>query len=171
VKTAKWSEAAGVGERGHDGLMDVQATPLRLQRGAQPLLAAVREGADPRRHVHLVGIGLGDRPGHLGHHVTGTHHQTTAAFPEPGVQIRQTVREERHPVGDGESGRGDGLVAYEERHHGLRTVEGGPQRRVVVQAQVRGEQDDRDGHGVAPGRGLRRVRRRTASARSAGADA
>lgn len=106
--------------------MDVQPTPLRLQRGAQPFLPAVRVGADVRRHVHLVGVGLGDRPGHLGHHVAGAHHQSTAAFAEPGVQIRQTVGEERHPVGGGESCLGDGLVADEERHHRVRTVEGGP---------------------------------------------
>lgn len=116
--------------------MNVQSAPLALQGRAQPLLAAAGVATDPRRHVHLVGVRLRDHLAHLCDDIAGAHHEAAAACPQSAVQVRQTVREERHPVGCREARIGDGVVAYEQGHERGRAVLRRAQRWMVVQAQI-----------------------------------
>lgn len=102
--------------------MNVQPAPLALQGRAQPLLAAAGVATDPRRHVHLVGVRLGDHLAHLCDDIAGAHHEAAAARPQSAVQVRQTVRQERHAVGCREPRFGDGVVPYEQRHQRGRAV-------------------------------------------------
>lgn len=134
--------------------MDEEPPPFGLQCLAQPFLAAAGEGADAFGEVDLVGVGLGDDSADLLDQVAGADHQPSAAFPEGVVEVGEAVGEEGRPVGCGEPGLGDGVVPDEERHDGVGRVEGGPQRGLVVQPQVGGEQDDGDGHDALSGRAV-----------------
>jgi hypothetical protein len=100
--------------------------------------------------VHLVGVRLGDHPAHLVDEVTRAVHEPSAALAQTRVQVPQAVGEERQPVRSGEAGPVDGAVAHEEGDHRAGAVERGTQRRMVVQAQIGREQDDRDVHGGTP---------------------
>lgn len=129
----------------------MQAHSLGLQGPPQPLLTPVRVGADVGRHVHLVGVRLCGDLAHLVDEVTVAHDQAAAPLAQTGVEIAQTVREERQPVRHGEPGRVHGPVPHEQRDDLLGAVEGRGERRMVVQAQVAGEQDDRDAHDTYSG--------------------
>lgn len=142
------------GQHGGHGVVHVQPAAPRRQGGPQELLAPVRVRADVGRQVHLVGLRLPGHRAHLLDQVAGADDQPPAPVPQPRVQVPQTVGEEGEPVGRGESGRVHGPVADEQRHHGIGAVQGRTQRRMVVQPQIAGEQDDRRGHG-APRRGCR----------------
>ncbi len=149
VRGRRSHRARGDG-RGHR-VVDVQPPPLRLQRPPQPLLAPPGVGADVRRHVHLVGVGLGGHLAHLVDDVAGPEHQPAAPLAQARVEVPQTVGEERQPVRHREADVHHTPVAHEQGNH-LSGLGGGAQRGLVVQAQVGGEQDDRDVHGARSGR-------------------
>jgi hypothetical protein len=93
-------------------------------------------------HVDGVRVHLAGQRDHLGGRVTVPDHQVAAALPELLAQVGQGVGQETDPV----RRPGDGRVDDEGRHHlpgpGARLV----QRRVVVQAEIPGEQHDRGFH-------------------------
>lgn len=138
--------------------MRPEEAPVGRQGTPQPRFPGVGERGVADGHVHLVGPCLPCHAAHLGHGVAAAHDQPPAALPQTGVQVGQAVGEEGQPVGRGESGPVDGRVPDEQRHDLVRRFHGGAQRRMVVQAEVGGEEDDGDGHGVTPGIGHRAER-------------
>ncbi len=135
--------------------MHPQRDPVGAERLAQPVLPAVGVGGDAGGQVHFRGAARGgdlpDLPGDRAR----AHDQPPAAPAQRGVEVGQAVGEEGGAVGHVEAGGPDPGVADEQGHHRVRRPERGVQGRMVVQAQVRGEQDDRDGHGVTPGAAVR----------------
>lgn len=83
--------------------------------------------------MHLVGVRLGDDLAHLVDEAAVAHDQPAAPLAQTGVEVAQTVGQERQPVGGGESGGVHGPVPHEQRDDLLGAVQGGPERRVVVQ--------------------------------------
>lgn len=131
--------------------MDVQPYAVRLQGAAQPVLPSARVAADVGRHVHLVGARLGGDPAHLADEVAVAHDQPSAPLAQTGVEVAQAVGEEGQPVGYGEPCAVHRGVTHEQRDDPAAAVQACPQRRMVVQTQVGGEQDDRDVHGAHSG--------------------
>ncbi len=121
-----------------------------LERGPQPLLAPQRVAAHPGRDVQP-GRSYGSRDGTRPvHHVAAPEHQVTAARAERGVQVGEAVGEERAPVRRVEPGVAHPVVRHEQRDDLVGLAQRGAQHRVVVHAQVGGEQH----HGNAHASGL-----------------
>ncbi len=133
--------------------MDVQATAVGLQGPAQPLFAPQGEGTAPGGHVHLVGVGLPYDGAHFVDGVARADDESATPPAQPLVEVGEAVREEREAVRRGETGLVHRRVADEERDGLVARAQCGTQRRMVVDPQVRGEQDDRDVHDFAPGVG------------------
>lgn len=136
--------------RGDHPVVDAQPPPAGLQRLAQPFLAAPGVRADARSDVDLVRTGLRCDRAHLLGHVPGPDDEPAAPVAQPGVEVAQAAGEEGAPVRGVEAGRLDRAVPDEQGHDLVGGRERGPQRRVVVQAEIGGEQDDRNGHGATP---------------------
>ncbi len=128
--------------------MGAQFAAGALQGLPDAFLALGRVPADPGRDVHGGRPGPLDHPFHLTGRVAPADDQPAAPLPEPRVQVRQAVREERQPVGRVESGAVDGVVPDEQRDDLVRVPQGGTQHRIVVQTQIGGEQHHRDTHGT-----------------------
>jgi hypothetical protein len=100
--------------------------------------------------VHLACAALRRDRRDLPLHRPGPYDQPPTAPAQRGVQVGQAVGEEGGSVRHVEPGGAHPRVTDEQRHHLVRRGEGGGERGMVVQTQVRGEQDDRHGHVVAP---------------------
>lgn len=135
-------------ERGDHRVMDAQVAAGPLQGLPEAFLASGRVPADPGGEVHGSGPGPLDHPSHLMGRLAPADDQPAAPLPEPGVQVRQAVREERQSVGRVEPGTVDGVVPDEQRDDLVRVPQGGTQHRMVVQTQIGGEQHHRDTHGT-----------------------
>lgn len=151
VRTVRCHGAGG--QRGDDGVVDVQASPVRFQGAAQPVLASAGEPAAAGRHVDVVGVGLLHDGAHLVDGVARAHHEPAAALAQSGVESDEAVREEGVPVRRRVARAGHGRIPYEQGDDLVPPAQRGTQGRMVVDAEVRGEQDDRDVHGTAPGMG------------------
>lgn len=156
VVAAPWHEGARR-LHGDHGVVDVQCAPLGGQGGTQPLFASERVCGGAGGQVHLACPALADELADLVDHGSGAQQQPTAAGPQRGVEVGQAIGKEGAAVGCGEAGIGNALVQDEERHDFRGGSDSGGQHRVVMQAQVGGEQADGgrsgDRHGLAPRRG------------------
>lgn len=148
VTLEELARAAGVVRRtpfghfpGKEALLEALAEEAAESlRGA--LAAGVPSTRDESAELSLVRLAFSMWPVGDLDHVTEPHHQPAAPFPQGGVEVGQGVGQERRPVGHGETGAADAGVDDEERDHVFRVSQSGPQDRVVVHPQVRGEQGD-----------------------------
>ena len=97
-------------------------------------------------HEDRAGLGFAGHGDDLGGGVAGADDQVGLALAELLAEVSQRVGQEAGPV----RGRGDRGIHDEQRHHLAGAGAGLVQRRVVVQAQVTRENDDRGFHGVPP---------------------
>jgi hypothetical protein len=151
-------------QHGHAGEQP-QRHPVLLALLGEPLLPALGVPADVGDHREALGADLAGQPHRLGHRVAGADHQVAAPAAERFAQVGQGLMQKADPVGGDRLQRG---VEHEQRDHPLGVGAGGGERRVVVEAQVPGEQHDRGLHaGVrigVPGR-VSRERRATEARR------
>ena len=81
-------------------------------------------------------------------HVAAPHDQAGAAGAQRAVEVAQAVAQERDPVRGPAAAGEQPLVEHERRHHLLLLRERGGQGRVVADAQVAGEEEERASHGT-----------------------
>lgn len=136
---------------GDHAVVHAQRHAVIAETVAQPLLPAPAVSGDAGGHVHLGGLALRGERTDLPDDRPRAHHQPAIASAQRGVEVGQAFREEGAAVGRVEADCVDTRIEYEQRHHFVCRRECGAQWGMVVQTQIRGEQDDRDGHGVTPG--------------------
>ncbi len=105
--------------------------------GAVVLAHPHRPGTRPAHHSHR-----------LCHDIPGAHKQIAAPTPQRGLQVSQTVEQERQPVGSGEVTLEDRVVEDEERDHELGRFDRSSEGRVIVDSQVPVEQNHGRRHGL-----------------------
>jgi hypothetical protein len=136
--------AAGRGHRpgrdDRDRVHRPQRDPPLPALPLQPLPATSRVGADVAGQHQPVGVDLGGEPERLLDRVAASQHQVTAPLPQALAQVGQALVQEAGAVGHGEP---QPLVHHEQRHDVRRRANGQFKGRVVVDAQVPGEKDDR----------------------------
>ena len=143
---------AGRGDlaRGNDV---VAVDEAEVELGREPALPRDRVRADVGAREDGGRADRARRPHRLGHDLAPAHVERAAEPAERRVEVGERLLEERATAGGrAEARAADAVVDDEERQHRLGGLDRCRERRVVVNAKVAGEEDDRDLHG---GRGLR----------------
>ena len=97
----------------------------------------------------MVGADRPRGPNGLGHDLAAAHVERPAEPAERRVEVCERLAEKRAPAGGrAEARTADAVVEDEQRQHRLGGLDRCRERRVVVDAQVPGEEDDRDLHGA-----------------------
>lgn len=135
-------------QRGHHRVVHRQGAADPLKCRAQPPFAPRGVPADAAREVHPLGPYRRREGADLLHDIPGTHHEVPAAGPQPGIQVGQTVSQERPAVRGVEPGRPHPVVVHEQRDDLIGPARGGRQHRVVVQPQIGREQGYRHRHSL-----------------------
>ena len=97
----------------------------------------------------MVRANLPRGPDGLGHDLAAADVERAAEPTERRVEVGERLAEKRTPAGRrAEARAADAVVEDEQRQHPLGGLDRSRERRVVVDAQVPGEEDDRDLHGA-----------------------
>ena len=140
--------ASGRGHRaGRDDEGAVDEPQVELAREAALALACVR--ADVRRREHGLGADTARRRHRLRDDVTAANVERPADPPERPVEVGEALVEKGAAACRGAvAGLADPVVVDEERMHVLGRVERGAEHRVVVHAEIAGEEGDGGSHGA-----------------------
>ena len=120
-----------------------------VELAGEPALALARVGADVRRRKHGLGADTARRGHRLRDDVTAANLERPADPPERPVEVGEALVEEGATTCRGAvAGLADPIVVDEDRMHVLGRVERGAEHRVVVEAEVAGEEGDGGSHGA-----------------------
>ena len=140
---------------GHDEqrvVVHLQAHPGLRQRGVQSVLPPPGVGTDVPGEVHH----LGPHPLHhvqqFSFYIPAPDHQVGPDTGQRLVEVGQALRQESGPVGPVGRAAENAVIQHEQRDHPVVLPKRRVQRRIVVNAQVSGEEDD--GGGVTHRTGL-----------------
>ena len=126
---------------------EVAVDEPEVELGREPPLPLDGVRADVGAREDGRGSHLARGPHRLGHHVAAAHVERGAEPAERGVEIGERLEEERATARGGTVARAaDPVVEHEQGQHGLGRLDSRRERRVVVDAQVAGEEDDRGPH-------------------------
>ena len=126
-----------------DDVVAVDETEVEL--GREPALPLDRVRADVGAREDGGRADLARSLHGLGDDLAATHLERAAKPAERCVEIGERLLEERAPPRRrSRSACRDAVVEHEERQHRLGGLDRGRERRVVVNAEVAGEEDDRD---------------------------
>jgi hypothetical protein len=106
----------------------------------------VRIAADVLAHEEPLGIALAREAHHLRDDVAAPDDERRAAVAQRAVEVPEALKQEGQPVRRPRAAADEPIVDHEGRHDAIRVARRRPQRQVVVQAEVAGEEDDRRLH-------------------------
>ena len=127
-------------DHGHAG-EDLELDPGARERRAQPPLALLRVRAHVLAEEDRLGAGVLRDPDGLREDVAAPDDERCPTLAQPSVEVVERVEQERDPVRHAERCE-DVVVEHEQRDDAFRPLDGGGERRVVVQAQIAGEEHD-----------------------------
>ena len=144
MKTRKWSLPAGARSPGGTTVTPGNTSSVDSgcrEAGTQPALALLGVRADVLADEDRGGIGVEREPDGLTDDVPAAHDEGATARLQGRVEIAERVEQKPEPVRRPECGEHH-VVQDEEWHDPLGPLDGGGEGRVVVQAQITGEQHD-----------------------------
>ena len=129
--------------RDHGGASEVpDVEPFPVRRRVEPSLAGGGEARHIRRGEHRAGAGPAHHLGADGDRVAPADDEVAAEAAKRLAEIAKRVEQERQAIRGGIPAPDDVVVEHEQREHPFGRAGGRGQRRVIIDPQVAGEQQD-----------------------------